>query len=220
MRPRTISLRLPIAPEDGVSYPRGTRRPETRGDCVEGPRPCPWVACKYSLFLDVTKAGSLKLNFPADTLDGAVDNLFAMKQTCALDVAGGKDGNGDGVTLEDVGGLMNVTRERIRQMEEKFKRRLREDPRVAAALGEHGDDFADTGEVPSMLPGEAARRLRRSPGHETAALLEVPDDLFDVVDDDDEREARERDEADRASGVRPVAGEAVQEVGEARRSAG
>jgi hypothetical protein len=24
-------------------------RPRTRGDCVDGPRPCPWVSCRYYL---------------------------------------------------------------------------------------------------------------------------------------------------------------------------
>jgi len=219
LRPRTISLRLPIAPEDGASYPRGAARPVTRADCVDGPRPCPWVSCKMHLFLDVTKAGSLKLNFPAADLDGLITNLEAMEQSCALDVAGGKDGDGDGVTLEDVGGLMNVTRERIRQMEEKFKRKLREDPAVAAALGET-DDFHRTGEMPAMLPGEADRRLRRSKGHESAALLEVPEDLFELVEQDDGGE--DRLAADRSSGVRPVAGAALSEEREpeARRHSG
>jgi len=28
-------------------------RPKTRGDCIDGPRPCPWVGCRYHLYLDV-----------------------------------------------------------------------------------------------------------------------------------------------------------------------
>jgi hypothetical protein len=220
MRPRTISLRLPVLREDGSSYPRGVRRPQTRGDCVDGPRPCPWVGCRYSLFLDVTKAGSLKLNFPADSLDGLVDNLMALEHSCVLDVAGGKTGDGDGVTLEDVGAMMNVTRERIRQMEEKFKARLAENPHVAAALGIRGDDYCETGQMPAMLPGEASRRLRRSEGHESLALLEVSDDLFELGEEDP---AREGDVApDRSSGVRPVDGAPLPEEREpeARRTAG
>lgn len=208
MRPRTISLRLPIAPETGSSYPRGVRRPETRGECVnDGPnaqRPCPFVSCAHHLFLDVTKAGSLKLNFPAPSLDALVENLEKMKQSCALDVAGGEDGEGDGVTLEEVGALMNVTRERIRQMEEKFKRKMREDPRVAAALGVAGtDEYWRTGVMPRSLPGESARRLSRSAGHENAELLEVPDDLFDVFDLDEAPRPEDSD-ADRASGVQAI----------------
>lgn len=161
------------------------------------------MGCKHHLALDVTRAGSLKLNFPAADLDGVVENLFAMKATCTLDVAApgaeNRDGVGDGIALEEIGSLMNVTRERIRQMEEKFKARLQQDPRVAAALGVRGDDYAETGEMPVMLPGEIVGRLHlaRRDGHESAALLEVPDDLF-IVDDEDARDV------DRASGVRPV----------------
>lgn len=39
-------------------------RPSTRGECAQVPRPCPYVACKYSLYLDVSKTGSIILNFP------------------------------------------------------------------------------------------------------------------------------------------------------------
>ncbi len=83
------------------------QRPRTRGECADGPRPCPWVSCKHHLFLDVTRHGGLKLNFP----DLEPDQL---EQTCSLDVA---DEDEDGATLERVGALMNVTRERIRQLE-------------------------------------------------------------------------------------------------------
>lgn len=232
LRPRTISHHLPIAPGDSATYPRGTRRPETRGDCAAGfeernrevdRKPCCFVGCKHHLALDVTRAGSLKLNFPATTVDGIVENLFAMKATCTLDVAApgvNPDGVGDGIALEEIGSLLNVTRERIRQMEEKFKRRLAGDPRIAAALGVHGDDYAETGQVPAMLPGEAARRLHRSSGHESEALLEVPEDLFELDDEDDGGEAGARAH-DRASGIRAVAGEAGAEEPEqeARRTA-
>jgi hypothetical protein len=201
MRPRTISLRLPVIREDQASYPRGAARPQTRGECAGGQRPCPWVSCKFHLFLDVTRAGSLKLNFPAESVDGLVDNLEKMKETCVLDVAGGPDGtsDGDGVTLEDVGGLMNVTRERIRQMEEKFKRILKESLAVRAALGEE-DGYWQKGAVPPMLPGEATRKLHRGAGRASAALLELPDEMFELGEDE------EGDEADRASGVRTVGG--------------
>lgn len=81
-------------------------RPRTRADCVEGLRPCPYVTCRYNLYLDVSgKTGAIKLNFP--DLE-----VWDMIESCALDVA-----DRDGTTLEDVGALMNLTRERIRQVE-------------------------------------------------------------------------------------------------------
>jgi hypothetical protein len=87
-------------------------RPRTRADCENGPRPCPWVSCKHHLYLDVNPGtGSIKLNFP--DLEP-----WELQHTCALDRA--DDGAGEGgLTLEEVGDALNVTRERIRQMEEQ-----------------------------------------------------------------------------------------------------
>lgn len=81
-------------------------RPLTRADCKTGERPCPFVSCKYHLYLDVNpETGSIKLNFPDI-------EVWEMAETCALDVA-----QRGGVTLEEVGEIMNLTRERIRQLE-------------------------------------------------------------------------------------------------------
>src|SRR5205085_454596 len=55
-------------------------RPKVRGDCAEGERPCPYVSCKYNLYVDVNpRTGSVKMNFP----DKA---LCELAETCALDV--------------------------------------------------------------------------------------------------------------------------------------
>ena len=82
--------------------------PETRADCVGGARPCPFVSCKHHLYLDVSaRTGAIKLNFP--DLE-----VWEMTETCALDVA-----DRGGTTLEEVGAIMNLTRERIRQVEVK-----------------------------------------------------------------------------------------------------
>ncbi len=81
-------------------------RPQTRAECAGKARPCPYVACKHHLYLDVNpRTGSIKINFP--DLEP-----WELKQTCSLDVAA--EG---GITLEDVGEIMNLTRERIRQVE-------------------------------------------------------------------------------------------------------
>jgi hypothetical protein len=81
-------------------------RPNTREECRGEMRPCPWVACKHHLYLDVNpETGSIKINFP--DLEP-----WELKDTCALDVA-----ERGGITLEEVGEIMNLTRERIRQVE-------------------------------------------------------------------------------------------------------
>lgn len=89
-----------------------SQRPKTRADCVDGPRPCPYVGCRHHLYLDVSKGNGLRLSFP----DLEPDQLT---ETCALDVAA--EG---GLTLEEVGVLMNLTRERIRQIETRALSRL------------------------------------------------------------------------------------------------
>lgn len=86
------------------------RRPRTRGECrdsaINGERPCPWVACKHHLYLDINpETGSIKINFP--DLEP-----WELQQTCALDVA-----ERGGLTLEETGMILNVTRERTRQLE-------------------------------------------------------------------------------------------------------
>ena len=81
-------------------------RPRTRADCAQGERPCIFVSCRFHLYLDVNpRTGSVKLNFPDK-------ELWELKDTCALDVA-----DRGGVTLEEVGDIMNLTRERVRQVE-------------------------------------------------------------------------------------------------------
>jgi hypothetical protein len=81
-------------------------QPRRRSECAEAPRPCPFVSCQHHLFVDVSpRTGAIKLNFP--DLE-----VWQMGESCALDVA-----DRGGTTLEDVGAIMNLTRERIRQVE-------------------------------------------------------------------------------------------------------
>lgn len=109
-------------------------RPRSRVDCATGPRPCMFISCKHHLYLDVNPAtGSIKLNFPDK-------EIWELAETCALDVA-----DRGGITLEEVGAIMNLTRERIRQVETRGLLKLRamaeDEPRAReqlAALG--GDD--------------------------------------------------------------------------------
>ncbi len=81
-------------------------RPRTWGDCREATGPCPWVGCRYNLYLDVNPdTGSIKLNFP-DLEPGQLE------QSCALRLAARGP-----LVLENIHRLLNVTRERVRQIE-------------------------------------------------------------------------------------------------------
>ncbi len=90
-------------------------RPQSRSECAGMERPCPFVACKYHLYLDVHPVrGSIKINF-TDV------EVWEMTETCALDIA-----DRGGITLEEVGEIMNLTRERVRQVETAGLSRLQE----------------------------------------------------------------------------------------------
>jgi hypothetical protein len=81
--------------------------PEVRGDCALVSRPCPHVSCRHSLYLDVNAARGVKMNFP-DLEPGELP----ANGSCSLDVA-----ERGGATIEMVGELLNLTRERVRQIE-------------------------------------------------------------------------------------------------------
>lgn len=107
------------------------QRPKTRADCVKGLRPCPFVSCSHHLYLDVKetiKADSLRINWPCLQPD-------EMEETCVLDAV---DRNLDGMTLEEIGNRMNITRERVRQIEKdiitKLRRRAVYSPRLKNLL--------------------------------------------------------------------------------------
>ena len=115
-RPRTIHAgghRLRELSEGSPKKPRHSL-PQSRAECVNGPRPCPYVSCRHHLYLDISKrTGRVKLNFPEL-------EVWEMGTSCALDMADSGDS-----TLDEVGKHMNLTRERVRQVEETALRKLR-----------------------------------------------------------------------------------------------
>ncbi|MCA9633276.1 MAG: DNA-binding protein [Myxococcales bacterium] len=113
-RSSTITRREIDAPKSAL--PRSL--PATRADCEHGERPCPYVSCRHHLYLDVTPAGSLKLNFPDK-------QPHELEYSCVLDLATGER------ALEEIAMVMNVTRERIRQLEERLLRVLEGRMRMA-----------------------------------------------------------------------------------------
>lgn len=117
VRARTISVKRMTKRELEIGrllYPETDYwKPQTRADCKGGPRPCPYISCKHHLYVDVSpRTGAIKLNFP--DLE-----VWDLKESCALDIA-----DHGGTTLEDVGAIMNLTRERIRQVEVKALAKL------------------------------------------------------------------------------------------------
>lgn len=156
-----------------LSTPSDIDRPRTRADCEMGDRPCPFVSCKHHLYLDVGRSGSLILNFP----DIEPDEMERMEETCALDVA-----DEGGATLEHVGEIMNLTRERVRQMELQIYAKVR------AVHGVVLEELSPSGDVKkrrlpvvdgrgtpvSVVNGRTTRMLRlRAEGYTHAEIGEM-----------------------------------------------
>jgi len=87
-------------------------RPRRLSECPQS-GPCPFAGCRFHLYLDVNPSnGRIKYNFP----DCEPDEI---PEPCAMRVAMRK-----GATLEEVGRVLNVTRERARQIQNQAMAKL------------------------------------------------------------------------------------------------
>lgn len=88
-------------------------RPRTRGECADGPRPCPWVSCRHHLALDVNEhTGAVRIVIPVEALDRAAD-------TCALDVA-----DRGGAAEEEVARLIGLGQSSVSKVSSRGEGRL------------------------------------------------------------------------------------------------
>jgi hypothetical protein len=138
--------------------------PGTRGDCIDGPRPCPWVGCEYHLLLYLDGDGALfvarKRSVPGRRaaiaeqatpeaqamveawIDAALAVLEQLEDSCALDVADRGEH-----TCEEVAALSGVTKQFVNSLERSamikaaFNRALSADSR--ALLGRVNDIRAE-----------------------------------------------------------------------------
>lgn len=114
------------------------QRPRTRGDCVDAPRPCPWISCRHHLAINVTDSGSLQL------VNAQLD-LEALPDTCSLDVADRGE-----LTLEEVGRRLDLTRERIRQLERSGLRAMKAFAHLAGVRADSLPFVADRDTQPEI----------------------------------------------------------------------
>lgn len=111
--------------KDKLGEVRFAGRPQRRGECAEGPRPCPWASCVHHLAVSVKADGALVIE-RAD-----VATPWWLEDSCSLDLA-----ERHGMTLEEIATAMGLTRERIRQVERKAIWKLREAGVVLSLRGE------------------------------------------------------------------------------------
>jgi Sigma-70, region 4 len=185
VRARTISVKRMTKRELEIGrllYPENDYdKPRARAECLEGPRPCPFVSCKHHLYVDVSaRTGAIKLNFP--DLE-----VWDLGESCALDVA-----DRGGTTLEDVGAIMNLTRERIRQVEVKALAKLE-------ALRDmmHLRDYVDEGPVGKRRLPRLSQQDLKGPAYRK--VEEDEDESEDALDRADALEAGALDALEEAT---------------------
>lgn len=114
--------------------------------------PCPYLRCRWHLMSSASpRTGAVKIVLP--DADGVPD--LTRGPTCALRVV---DENPGGMTLESIAEMLNMTRERVRQIEGTNLRALYGS---LDAVGIHCvDDLAPSGEPSKRKPLTRVRGIR------------------------------------------------------------
>lgn len=99
-------------------------RPRFRFECAGVCRPCPFITCYYNLFPEWSglrgrnKKSGKKKKIVRQTIDDPLS--VPADRSCVLDVA-----EFGGLTLEEVGYVFNITRERVRQIQTQALRKMK-----------------------------------------------------------------------------------------------
>jgi len=110
------------------------RAPKKRKDCEKGFRPCPWVRCKHHILWCYTpKADATELLAKSDKeifallFSAGPRNIRCIArhaESCVLDVAKAPR------SLDKIGGILGITKERVRQIEKRAIVKLRKPKRL------------------------------------------------------------------------------------------
>jgi len=112
-----------------ISLPCG----HTDDEVIWHSRPCVFVGCRPNLYLDVTENGSIKMTRPE-----LEPQEMRASRSCVLDVA-----SGGPLRLDDTGHALDVSRERVRQLEVVALANLRTNLKAAGIEDDSLRDLAD-----------------------------------------------------------------------------
>jgi hypothetical protein len=168
---------------------------------AEGGVPCPFVGCADHLVWI-----ALGVANPRALTEGALAALLVKLEAIELEQLPATCGRRGPYTLEQIGELFNVTRERIRQIETKALRKLRHPSRTGSLRPYAGDgvgvsrpDLAESSSiglsakavataaarvVPAMARDSAAARKRRAPKRSLAPVAPTPPPCPDPIQPD------------------------------------
>ena len=98
-------------------------RPLTRGDCLDGIRPCPWISCRYHLALEHPRV--VQVIKRGDEWEAA-EAVLDLPCTCALDMA--REPSSD----REMAAVYGITRQ---AMDQRINTALRRFTRLAGQFG-------------------------------------------------------------------------------------
>lgn len=126
-------------------------RPRTRGACADGARPCPWASCRHHLLFELTKRGKFKMR---------AEEPDQLAESCSLDVA-----DRGGMSLHEIGHVLGVSRELVRQVADLASAKLRAvlppDAREDWAQADGSPSGDEDGTFTDDFHAQVARAYRR-----------------------------------------------------------
>ena len=134
----------PAIPGESPSLPG---RPSTRAECLQGPRPCPWIGCKWHLCWE--RRDIKRVIFSDAHPAMAASLILGMKETCVLDVAEAPRSD------REVGSVLNISHQAVAQACQRGLSKLR----AKRILKRGHDEVSGPSAPPAWRWGSGADRI-------------------------------------------------------------